>query len=100
LAELWADTYLTQEAGESTLGLGSYRFLKKQRVRSTRNFDKDTGLVHLNINRKITGQQKRASELCSTGLGAYLCSHNNQLMYDFTWRQRVIDRGEVPARWC
>ena len=23
LAELWADTYLTQEAGESTLGLGS-----------------------------------------------------------------------------
>ena len=46
MAELWADTYLTQEAGESTLGLGSYRFLKKQRVRSTRNFDKGTGLIH------------------------------------------------------
>ena len=75
-------------------------FLKKQRVRSTRNFDKGTGLVHLNSDRKIkiTGQQEGASGLCSCGLGAYLCSQNNQLMYGFTQHQGVIDRGEVPAR--
>jgi len=47
-------------------------------------------------------QQKehRASGLCSCGLGAYLCSHSNQLMYDFTRHQGAIDRGEVLARWC
>ena len=43
---------------------------------------------------------ERASGLCSCGLGAYLCSHSNQLMYDFTQRQGAIDRGEVLARWC
>jgi hypothetical protein len=43
---------------------------------------------------------ERASGLCSCGLGAYLCSHSNQLMYDFTRLQGAIDRGEVPARWC
>ena len=43
---------------------------------------------------------QRASGPCSCGLGAYLCSHSNQLMYDFTRRQEAIDRGEVPARWC
>ena len=30
----------------------------------------------------------------------YLCSHNNQLICDFTHSQGVIDRGEVLARWC
>jgi hypothetical protein len=43
---------------------------------------------------------KSASGLCSCGLGAYLCSHSNQLMYDFIQHQGAIDRGEVPARWC
>ena len=36
---------------------------------------------------------KRASGLCSCGLGAYLCSHSNQLMYDFTLVPRVSRQG-------
>jgi hypothetical protein len=56
------------------------------------------GLVHSNSNRKITGQQEGASGLCSCGLGAYLCSHNNQLIYGFTRPQGVIDGEEVLAR--
>ena len=43
---------------------------------------------------------KRTSGLCSCELGAYHCSHSNQLMYDLTQRQGAVDRGEVLARWC
>ena len=36
---------------------------------------------------------QRASGPCSCGLGAYLCSHSNQMMYDFTLAPRVSRQG-------
>ena len=81
------------------------------RVSRARGFMKEKGIGVRGISTKVWDWliqtlterlhvSKRASGLCSCGLGAYLCSHSNQLMYDFTQRQGAVDRGEVPARWC
>ena len=81
------------------------------RVSRARGFMKEKGIGVGGISTKVWDWliqtlterlhvSKRASGLCSCGLGAYLCSHSNQLMYDFTRHQGAVDRGEVPARWC
>ena len=41
---------------------------------------------------------QRASGPCSCGLGAYLCSHSNQLMYDFTLAPRVSRQRECSGQ--
>jgi hypothetical protein len=100
MTELWTDMHLTQEITDVSLEaqkLGVFMEEKGIGVRgiSTKVWD---WLIQTLTERLHVS--KRASGPCSCGLGAYLCSHSNQLMYDFTRRQGAVDRGEVLARWC
>jgi hypothetical protein len=100
MTELRIDMHLTQEITD--VGLEAQKlgiFMEEKEYRGV-EFSIATHYWLIQTLTERLYVSKRASGLCSCGLWAYLCSHSNQLMYDFTRPQGAIDRGKVPARWC
>jgi hypothetical protein len=100
MTELQTDVHLTQEITDVGLEAQKLAVFMEEKGIGVRGISTKVWDWLIQTLTERLHVSKRASGLCSCGLGAYLCSHSNQLMYDFTRRQGAIDRGEVPARWC